>query len=113
MGERLVHRGPDHGDLRGLDRALTLPAVVSPQTMFEGVRSLRPGHWMEVTIDGPVEREYWDVEYPLAAAISDDGEAAPERYVEALRETLRGAVRRRLQSDVPIGLYVSGGLDSA
>lgn len=99
-------------DLRGLDQALTLPAVVSPQTMFEGVRSLRPGHWMEVTIDGPVEREYWDLEYPLASSLPE-GEAEPERYVEPLRETLRAAVRRRLQSDVPIGLYVSGGLDSA
>jgi asparagine synthase (glutamine-hydrolysing) len=102
-------------DLTGLDQTLCLPSVVSPRTMFEGVRSVRPGHYLEVGADGLVERQYWDLDYP---AIDGQGsEPAPgvrsaAAYEAQIAESLRDAVRRRLQADVPIGLYVSGGLDS-
>jgi asparagine synthase (glutamine-hydrolysing) len=98
-------------DLRALDQALCLPAVVSPTTMFADVRSVRPGHYLRITPDGVEDREYWDLVYPTAG---DDPWRPDERRLrEEIVHRLRLAVRRRLQSDVPIGLYVSGGLDSA
>lgn len=102
-------------DLAGLDQALVLPTVVAPRTMFEGVRAVRPGHYLEVDPQGTAEREYWDLVYPdpdgVPDAPSPPGAAADRRTT--LVRGLRTAVRRRLQADVPIGLYVSGGLDSA
>jgi asparagine synthase (glutamine-hydrolysing) len=98
-------------DLRGLDQALALPSVVSPRTMFEGIASVRPGHYLEVTRHGVTEHEYWDLVYPHQDELPPEGDA--DEHVERIATTLRGAVRRRLRADAPIGLYVSGGLDSA
>jgi asparagine synthase (glutamine-hydrolysing) len=102
---------PSELDLAGLDQVLSLPALVSPRTMFEGVKSVRPGHYVELTPDGLQEHEYWDLVYLPAEDVQDTGTA--EDYREEIVHTLRNAVHRRLQADVPIGLYVSGGLDSA
>ncbi|HEV2146074.1 MAG TPA: asparagine synthase (glutamine-hydrolyzing) [Longimicrobiaceae bacterium] len=98
-------------DLTGLDQVLSLPGVVSPRTMFRDVRSLAPGHYL-VAEDGALRTaEYWDLDYPLAA---DAPSPRPEEYyVEALRDRLRRSVEYRLRADVPVGVYLSGGLDSS
>jgi asparagine synthase (glutamine-hydrolysing) len=98
-------------DLTGLDQILTFPGVVSPTTMFQGVQSLKPGHCLTVR-GGRVEiKEYWDLAYPKEG---DGGGSRPESfYVERLDELLRQAVRLRLNADVPVGFYLSGGLDSS
>ncbi len=84
--------------------------VPTPQTCYRGIRSLPPGHLLRAGADGRIRvEEYWDV--PLAAA-------APRRRVadaEALarvRELVIAAVRRRLIADVPLGAFLSGGIDS-
>ncbi|WP_336317611.1 asparagine synthase (glutamine-hydrolyzing) [Streptomyces lavendofoliae] len=104
-------------DLTGLDQVLCLPALVPPRTMFEGVRSLRPGHYLQVTPAGATEHEYWDLEYPSARETAERSRsslrASEAEYRERILAALRRAVRARLQADAPIGLYVSGGLDSA
>lgn len=98
-------------DLTGLDQVLSFPGLVSPTTMFEGIRSLPPGHMLLVENGAVTEREYWDLDFPLAT------DAAPVRDEEEtileLRERLDRAVRLRLQADVPVGYYLSGGLDSS
>ena len=96
-------------DLTGLDQVVTLPGPVSPHSLFAGVRSLAPGHYLLLRDGDPVERAYWDLDYPLAADI--DGGAAAE--IDDLAERLRAAVGIRLLADVPVGLYLSGGLDSS
>lgn len=98
-------------DLTGLDQVLSLPGLVSPRTMFAGIRSLAPGHLLEVR-DGSVRTvRYWDVPYPREAdAVYDRPEA--EDLAE-LEERLLTSVQRRLQADVPTGAYLSGGLDSS
>jgi asparagine synthase (glutamine-hydrolysing) len=98
-------------DLTGLDQVLSFPGLVSPTTMFEGIRSLAPGHMLLVENGAVTEREYWDLDFPLAT------DAAPVRDEEdtilELRDKLDRAVRFRLQADVPVGYYLSGGLDSS
>jgi asparagine synthase (glutamine-hydrolysing) len=96
-------------DLTGLDQVVTLPGPVSPHTLFAGVRSLAPGHYLLMRDGDPVERTYWDLDYPLAAD-TDSNEAAD---IGDLSERLRAAVATRLIADVPVGLYLSGGLDSS
>ncbi|MGD0283908.1 MAG: asparagine synthase (glutamine-hydrolyzing) [Dissulfurispiraceae bacterium] len=98
-------------DLTGLDMVFTFPGLVSPYTMFRNIRSLKPGHYLEVR-DGKVEEsEYWDLVYPHEGCCED---GKPEAYYSGrLDELLRRAVQRRLQADVPVGFYLSGGLDSS
>lgn len=101
---------PRRVDLVGLDQTLSLPGVVSPRTMFAGVSSL-PGGYCLIVENGEVRvQEYWDLDYP-----EGDGDPAQpeEAYIEELREAFRRSVARRLQADVPVGLFLSGGMDSS
>jgi asparagine synthase (glutamine-hydrolysing) len=98
-------------DLTGLDQILCFPGLVSPTTMFKGIKSLACGHRLTASTSGVDVSEYWDLDYPLAG---DQGPVHDEaHYVEGVRELLCRSVRKRLMSDVPLGLYLSGGLDSS
>lgn len=98
-------------DLTGLDQVFSFPGLVSPRTMFKNIDSLKSGHCITVKNGDVQVREYWDLKYP------DEGELSYEQpesfYVEKLGELFTRAVRRRLQADVPVGFYLSGGLDSS
>ncbi|HKM89466.1 MAG TPA: asparagine synthase (glutamine-hydrolyzing) [Candidatus Acidoferrales bacterium] len=97
-------------DLNGLDSFLKFGAVQEPATMVRGVRLLPAGcllRWKEGA--SRVER-FWDL--PQASLpLNGDARVRGER-TEALREELDAAVRMRLVSDVPLGIFLSGGLDS-
>jgi asparagine synthase (glutamine-hydrolysing) len=76
-----------------------------PGTFFEGIVRLPPAHHLFVTADGVEERRYWN--YDSASGRYDTAHAA-----ETLRELLTDSVSRCLKSDVPVGLALSGGIDS-
>lgn len=98
-------------DLTGLDQVLTFPGVVSPRTMFEGIESLPGGQFLTVKGSSIKRQEYWDLDYPPDGEVSYD---KPESfYVEELKGLFEQAVRYRLQADVPVGYYLSGGMDSS
>ncbi len=97
-------------DLTGLDQILTFPGLVSPRTVFKGIQRLAPGHYLLVDAQGVQDHEYWDLDYPAAADQPDEPE---EKYLEGLTEAFTRSVRYRLQADVPVGFYLSGGLDSS
>jgi len=98
-------------DLTGLDQILSFPGVVSPRTMFKGIESLPNGHFISVKNGDISVREYWDLDYPLAGELDYD---KPESYyVDGLKGRLEQAVKYRLQADVPVGFYLSGGMDSS
>jgi asparagine synthase (glutamine-hydrolysing) len=98
-------------DLTGLDQTLSFPGLVSPRTMFKGIQSLKSGHYVVVQNGEISVREYWDLDYPpLGAGAAVQSE---KDYVEELKELLTRSVSYRLQSDVPVGFYLSGGLDSS
>ncbi len=99
-------------DLVGLDQVMTFPGLISPRTMFAGISSLPPGNCMVINNLCDIQiKEYWDVIYPKINEIEYNMDE--EYYIEKLDELLTQAVKRRLQSDVPVGFYVSGGLDSS
>lgn len=98
-------------DLTGLDQVFSFPGLVSPRTMFKGIQSLKGGHYIVVKNGDVSVREYWDLDYPKnGEAIYDKPESY---YIEHLTELFERAVRYRLQADVPVGFYLSGGLDSS
>jgi asparagine synthase (glutamine-hydrolysing) len=98
-------------DLTGLDQILSFPGLVSPRTMFKGIFSLKSGHFIKISNGNFRVAEYWDLDYPYT------DEPLPEHkeqyYVEGLSDLFAQSVRYRLQSDVPVGFYLSGGLDSS
>lgn len=102
---------PREVDLTGLDQILTFPGLVIPRTMFKWIESLENGHSLIVQ-GGDVRRvQYWDLDYPR---IDETGEDRPESwYVDELRERFTRSVEARLQADVPVGFYLSGGIDSS
>jgi asparagine synthase (glutamine-hydrolysing) len=98
-------------DVTGLDQILCFPGLVSPTTMFRGIKSLGSGHLLTVSESGVRVSEYWDLDFPMEGSPS---EVLDERdYIDGVREHLKKSVRQRLMSDVPLGLYLSGGLDSS
>ncbi len=98
-------------DLTGLDQVMTFPGLVSPRTMFKGISSLPAGHYLLLKGEQFFLREYWDLEYPTLEEIHD---GRPESYyAEKLKEALERSVKARLHADVPVGFYLSGGLDSS
>ena len=103
---------PREVDLTGLDQTLSFPGLVSPRTMFRGIQSLKSGHHIVVENGDISVREYWDLDYPPDGAGSIGGKSESD-YVEELKELLTRSVEYRLQSDVPVGFYLSGGLDSS
>mgnify|MGYP006275338269 CR=1 FL=1 len=98
-------------DLTALDQVVTFPGPVSPRTLFADVASLPPGHLLELTPDDEAPRVtcYWDLDYPRLADI----DPAAEPDFDELEARLRRSVARRLQADVDVGFYLSGGLDSS
>lgn len=89
---------------------LSFNATPAPHTLFAGIRKLAPGTWLRVSEDGQVrERRYWDVwdhTQPLT-------NASEEEIAERLLSELRTAVKLRKISDVPVGVFLSGGIDSS
>ena len=96
---------------QALAAVFTFWSVPPPATLFEGISCLPPGHWMTVNLEtgAQVIRRYWDWDFPEGA---DNGNRSTDDYAEELRTLLIDAVRLQLRADVPVGAYLSGGLDS-
>ena len=103
-------------DPLGLVQTLNYWGPADPDTLFKGIRSLPPGHLLAID-DGGSETltQYWDWTFPAAAERT--GSHRPHESVEQatseLRALLIDAVRLQLRADVPVGAYLSGGLDSS
>ena len=106
---------PRELDPEGLDETFTFWTVVPPQSVFRGVTELRPGHVrvLDLRRGSSRERAFWTPRYPEEAregAFRGSLEDATEAVLSALREATR---LRMVRADVPVGSYLSGGLDSS
>src|SRR5215213_842696 len=83
------------------------------ETLFRGVRRLMPGHWM-LWRDGELKIErYWDVRFSPEEGGPDGAHKTDDEYVAEWSELFRESVRLRLMADVPLGMFLSGGIDSS
>ncbi len=95
---------------RAMDAMLSLGCVPSPLSMYKNVRALPPGHYLDIHQGQLTEHVFWDIPYPEAG---NYGRRSAGDWADELRDTLTYAARRRLKADVPVGMYLSGGIDSA
>ena len=105
IADQRVTRRPS---LQALHDFLTFDYIPGPQTAFEGIYEVPPAHWMRIDADGNVEmRRYWDLSFEVDESI--DERTAIDRSLELMDLS----VQRRLIADVPIGVLLSGGMDSS
>jgi len=115
---KALHASPDvprMPDLGAIDHFLTLQYVPAPMTAFAGVSKLPAAHYLVVGVDGegslgePELVQYWELPGPSASSVR----RKPAELRGELVERLEEAVRLRLISDVPLGAFLSGGVDSS
>lgn len=96
---------------QALDQLMTFWSPVSPESIFQDVFELSPGQMLVLENGKIIKERYWDWQFPE----SEDGyrTQAPEVLADELHSLLVDATRIRLRSDVPVGAYLSGGLDSS
>ncbi len=99
---------------------LTFGYVPSPDTFYAGIRQVPPGHVLVASTGGEVRLEcYWRPRWPGAGPVAGAGAGvtraagAPGEQAAEVRRLLRAAVQRRLVADVPLGAFLSGGIDSS
>jgi asparagine synthase (glutamine-hydrolysing) len=97
-------------DVNGLDEVFTYWCTIPPTTLFRNIHELAPGHSMTVDAGGVTVRQYWDCQFERTLAVYDAGKE--QAYADELLDLLVKATQIRLRSDVPVGAYLSGGLDS-
>jgi asparagine synthase (glutamine-hydrolysing) len=101
---------PTRLDRRALGQIMTYWSPLDRRTAFEGVEALPPGCMLIADAEGVRQRRFWDWDFSTA-------ESSPRRpreaYAEELRARLTDSVRLQLRADVPVGTYLSGGLDSS
>lgn len=98
-------------DPTGLGQTFTFWSPVAPRTVFRGIEQLEPGHYAILDRDGFRKAPYWRITFPERGRepsqdVRENAEALRERIIEATR-------LRFLRSDVPVGAYLSGGIDSS
>ena len=93
-----------------MDQIFTFWTTLTPRTAFKNVYELPPGHYMKISNGRVAFRKYWEIPFCPRA---EQTELAPEEICRQIRELLFDAVKIRLRADVPVGCYLSGGLDSS
>lgn len=99
---------------RGLSNFLAFGRAVAPETMYDGIYKLCPGHYL-IAQGGQVRTaRYWDVgDEPRRMEEGLGGAASEAEYAEQILSLLDDSVRRRMIADVPVGAFLSGGVDSS
>jgi len=98
---------PREIDPEAVSDYFSLLYIPAPKSIFKNIRKVLPGHYLVASRDGIRETEYWDLSFNHSLQLSE------QEWCERLFETYREAVRIRLISEVPLGAFLSGGVDSS
>jgi asparagine synthase (glutamine-hydrolysing) len=97
-----------------LNQVFTFWSPLSPNTIFKDVVELPPGHYLNAAGADVRTERYWEPKFPADASPTPDAPTkSTEEFTEELKALLIDAVKVRLRADVPVGAYLSGGLDSS
>lgn len=99
-------------DTAVLDQIFTYWSPVSPYTIFKGIYQLPPGHFMRVRDHVPHPQPYWQLAFPEQRVHEEDKRQFPD-VLDQFHDLLVDSTQMRLRADVPVGAYLSGGLDSS
>jgi asparagine synthase (glutamine-hydrolysing) len=94
-------------DIEALSDYFSFLYVPAPKSIFKHIRKILPGHFLVASADGVREKKYWDLSFAKTEELSE------EKWCEKLSEALHEAVKIRLMSEVPLGAFLSGGVDSS
>jgi asparagine synthase (glutamine-hydrolysing) len=95
-------------DPQGFDAFFTYTYIPAPHTIYRHVRKLEPGHLLTYQVGRVKKRRYWEVDFAKA-----DDDATEREWLERFDRAIRDAVCSHLISDVPVGAFLSGGIDSS
>ncbi len=98
---------PKDLDAQALSDYFSFGYIPAPKTIYRAVRKVLPGHYIVATASGIKDHSYWDLSFDKVEQRSED------EWCERLRHQLCDATRVRLMSDVPLGAFLSGGVDSS
>jgi asparagine synthase (glutamine-hydrolysing) len=101
---------PRQLDAQAIDQTFTFWTTLAGKTAFQGIQELPPGHYLRAREGSVTIHRYWDLPF---AAVDSQVESSSDDLVEEIRSVLLDAIRIRLRADVPVGTYLSGGLDSS
>lgn len=105
-------RHPDVGrelDMLSMSKFMTLGFIPAPHTIFRGIHKLEPGACLTFDEHGLTKRVYWDIPLQDRPVLGQTGEECAAQ----IRDLLADAVRKQLRSDVPVAVFLSGGIDSS
>lgn len=94
-------------DPEGLDLYLSFGYITDPKTIFKGIHKLKPGHYIKLNAEGLSTHKYWTVDFSKKSKKSE--KELKKDFVELFDD----AVKIRMQSEVPFGAFLSGGIDSS
>src|SRR5262249_40383606 len=97
-------------DVQGLDQIFTFWVTRPPRTIFKDIHQLSPGEFLVAGHRSVRTGKFWRLEFPEEPARSDKSE---RYYVDTLRDLLIESTQQQVRADVPVGVYLSGGLDSS
>lgn len=106
-------------DRDGVASLLQLSSIAAPTTIYRGVHQLPPGTWVEITAHDrdrgslPAPRAYWSLREVIDAGKADPFRGTLDEAAEVLEGRVRAAVSRQMVADVPLGAFLSGGIDSS
>jgi asparagine synthase (glutamine-hydrolysing) len=95
-------------NFQALNQFLSFNYVPMPETLFEGIKHVRPGHYIKITRDEITEVKWWDL-----SSIQTVENKTENEWIADFNDILDDAVRIRLRADVPFGAFLSGGVDSS
>jgi len=96
-----------------LDQVFTFWAPLSPRTVFRNIFEVPPGHYVCANRDKIEVKSYWELQFQAKPPGHDEGPGSLDSYEEEFSQLLVDAAKIRLRADVPVGAYLSGGLDSS
>ena len=99
-----------HIEPKALHHYLTFHAIPAPYTIYRDLNKLLPGHYMKIDDKGLTVEKYWGIDTYFDSASENKSESD---YIEEFIFLFKNAIKKRLMSDVPLGMYLSGGVDSS